>query len=143
MPTHLISVNVGPASQPITGSMRINCLRRWPNNTPTLGHLYTQYVPANTVNHPTSYICDAVGAYDVCFTIHLRTKFGLRLRGARGDPDTHRARWPINQRQTHGACILVTYVSTRNIEGPSIFLGFKNGSTDRHMLAHGKAKNYV
>ena len=33
--------NVGPAPQPIVGSMPTNHLRRWPNTTPTLGHLYT------------------------------------------------------------------------------------------------------
>ena len=30
-----------------------------------------------------SYICDVVGAHDVCFTIHLRATFRLRLFGAR------------------------------------------------------------
>ena len=33
--------NVGPASQPIAGSMPVNRLRRWHNTTPTLGLLYT------------------------------------------------------------------------------------------------------
>ena len=33
--------NVGPASQPIAGSMLINRLRRWPNTDPSLGLLYT------------------------------------------------------------------------------------------------------
>ena len=32
-----------------------------------------------------SYICDVVGAHDVCFTIHLRATFRLRLFGSR-DP---------------------------------------------------------
>ena len=31
-----------------------------------------------------SYICDAVGAHYVCFTIQLRETFRLRLFGARG-----------------------------------------------------------
>ena len=39
-PTRL-RFNVGPASQPIAGSMPVNRLRRWPNTTPTLGPLYT------------------------------------------------------------------------------------------------------
>ena len=33
--------NVGPASQPIAGLIPVYCLRRWPNNNPTLGLLYT------------------------------------------------------------------------------------------------------
>ena len=33
--------NVGPASQPITGSTPVNRLRRWPNTNPSLGLLYT------------------------------------------------------------------------------------------------------
>ena len=33
--------NVGPASQPIAGSMPVNRLRRWPNTNPSLGLLYT------------------------------------------------------------------------------------------------------
>ena len=28
--------NVGPASQPIAGSMPVNCLRCWPNTNPSL-----------------------------------------------------------------------------------------------------------
>ena len=37
------------------------------------------------------YICDVhvVGAHDVCFTIHLRATFRLRLFGARGPLSTH------------------------------------------------------
>ena len=34
-------VNVGPASQPIAGSMPVNHLRRWPDIIPSLGLLYT------------------------------------------------------------------------------------------------------
>ena len=33
-------LNVGPASQPIAGSMPVNLLRRWPNTNPSLGLLY-------------------------------------------------------------------------------------------------------
>ena len=33
--------NVGPTSQPIVGSMRVNRLRSWPNTNPTLGLLHT------------------------------------------------------------------------------------------------------
>ena len=33
--------NVGPASQPIDGSISVNCLRRWPSTNPSLGLLYT------------------------------------------------------------------------------------------------------
>ena len=32
----------------------------------------------------TSYICDVVGAHDVCFAIHLRATFSSRLLGAHG-----------------------------------------------------------
>ena len=39
--THQFRFNVRPASQPIAGSMPVNCLRRWPNTNPTLGLLYT------------------------------------------------------------------------------------------------------
>ena len=35
--------NVGPVSQPISGSMPTNCLRRWPNTTPRLGLLFPWY----------------------------------------------------------------------------------------------------
>ena len=34
-------LDVGPASQPIAGSMPVNCLRRWLNTNPSLGLLYT------------------------------------------------------------------------------------------------------
>ena len=34
-------LNVGPASQPSAGSMPVNRLRRWPNNNPSMGLLYT------------------------------------------------------------------------------------------------------
>ena len=39
-PTHIFWFNVGPASQPIAGSMLGNRLRRWPNTNPSLGLLY-------------------------------------------------------------------------------------------------------
>ena len=41
--------NVGPASQPIAGSMAVNHLRRWPNTNPTLGLLY--FAPAHQQTH--------------------------------------------------------------------------------------------
>ena len=37
--------NVGPASQPIAGSMPVNRLRRWPNTNPSLGLLYLRRWP--------------------------------------------------------------------------------------------------
>ena len=42
--------NVGPASQPIAGSMPVNRLRCWPNTNPTLGQLYTlrQHISKHT-----------------------------------------------------------------------------------------------
>ena len=36
--------NAGPSSQPISGSMPVNCLRRWPSTNPTLGLLYTLFL---------------------------------------------------------------------------------------------------
>ena len=40
LPTNFL-FNVGPAPQPIAGSMPVNRLRRWPNANPLLGLLYT------------------------------------------------------------------------------------------------------
>ena len=44
---------VGPASQPIAGSMLVNHLQRWPNTNPSLGLMYTLVsTSANTWHSP-------------------------------------------------------------------------------------------
>ena len=52
------------------------------------------------------YICDVhvVGAHDVCFTIHLRATFHLRLFDARGPPDQHTPSRRINVRGSGTTC---------------------------------------
>ena len=61
--------NVGPASQPIAGSMPVNSLRRWPNTIPTLGLLYTLH----------QYISKHMAFTQCCFDVHPQSSTLARV----------------------------------------------------------------
>ena len=64
-------INVGPASQPIAGSMLVNCIRRWPNIKTELGDCPVFALTAFPVNTKHLYNIYTMSALTGALTLYL------------------------------------------------------------------------